>query len=751
MLLSRFRRVLLSCCFVLFCVYTHAHTASEPSVNCAQFTAEGERFYAAVSRVWTSHKKRAQVALNFAQNKATYDYWQRTAWMSAIASFDMLDQRDSVRKTVEEAIQAMPNNDFVRVYGSWYWLYYDLPVDSAARWMSGVDATVPAYWPHECFSEERWSLETHGLWVDIRSVQALVHALKGDVRSAEELLSEVFDKEMNPLTLDDYKTEMIAHYVDGMASMSQDTVGALQAFARALNQGETRDRLGTKLRPMFHEIFNAKYGAQLDTTTSLDEKKRGVLAHHGSFFSDVTDSVGFTTSLRRSHVAWGFWNSDSLADLLIDGRALYVAKTDGTFELVAQKLSTDKGRSGLFCDFDNDGDMDIFYIGRERHGLIRNNNGMLSDETIEMGEFASEAAACIDLNADGYPEVYQGGYEKWNNATMSSVYFGDLLWENTKGVLTPTKNLPVESLMSVPTRGVVVDDLDGDGDQDILVSSYRLKPNVALLNNNGVLEADATSPLIGVRQQGSYGHSAGADIGDLNNDGRVDVSIANVAHPRYIDFSNRTGLYVQDTLGKFVESRKDLGIRFEETHAQAGMFDYNGDGLQDLFMTSMYEFRRSFLYEQQASDADSPYPFRDVAGLTGTMTFDGYAWAPADYDMDGDLDLIVGSGDVYRSGIKLLRNELQQSQQESANYLHIRVKAENQFGFGCIVTAKQGDRTQRQRIDGGFGICAQRPPTAYFAFGNNLEPVEITVTTPSGSVHTQVVHTLNAYVVVEVE
>ena len=96
-------------------------------------------------------------------------------------------------------------------------------------------------------------------------------------------------------------------------------------------------------------------------------------------------------------------------------------------------------------------------------------------------------------------------------------------------------------------RGVSPCDYDRDGDMDIFVSNYRLQENFLWENRRGeAVNAALLRGVAGTETDGWWGHTIGSAWADWDNDGDWDLFSANLAHPRYITFSDRSMLYRND-------------------------------------------------------------------------------------------------------------------------------------------------------------------------------------------------------------
>ena len=187
--------------------------------------------------------------------------------------------------------------------------------------------------------------------------------------------------------------------------------------------------------------------------------------------------------------------------------------------------------------------------------------------------------------------------------------------------------------------GCVIDDLDGDGNLDILISGIGFQDPLRLFHNN----ADGTFTERS-KEAGLGSEMGGLNIvqADYNNDGHTDVFVLRGG------WMGKAGVFPSSLLrnngdGTFTDVTKEAGLlRFGPTQT-AVWLDYNNDGLLDLFVA--YESSGGVSHPCALFRNNGNGTFTDVAEQAG-VNFTGYVKAvvSADYDNDGlpDLYLTIG-------------------------------------------------------------------------------------------------------------
>jgi hypothetical protein len=337
------------------------------------------------------------------------------------------------------------------------------------------------------------------------------------------------------------------------------------------------------------------------------------------------------------------------------------------------------GSGVAVLDYDNDGWLDIYLLngstfaamkGREsppRAMLLHNNrDGTFTDVTDKAG-VANErwgfGVAVADYDNDGWPDMYVANYGK-----------NRLYHNNHDGTFTDVAEKAGVALggwSTSPTWG----DYDHDGLLDLFVPGYvkfdldhpviagqgAIPPNFCqfrgiavmcgprglpgepdhLFHNNGNGTFTDVSVKAGVSDPAGY-YGLGAVFVDVDDDGWLDLAVANDSVPNYL-YRNRHD-------GTFEDISYASGFALsEDGREQASMGiavgDYNRDGKVDLFTTTFSDDYKT-LYRNDGAGSFTDVSFR--SGLaTPTIPFLSWGTAFIDFDNDGLLDLFIANGHVY--------------------------------------------------------------------------------------------------------
>jgi enediyne biosynthesis protein E4 len=286
--------------------------------------------------------------------------------------------------------------------------------------------------------------------------------------------------------------------------------------------------------------------------------------------------------------------------------ALYRGNGDGTFADVTAKAGVPGREYGIgvsTCDYNSDGWTDLFVTNYGTNILYRNNrDGTFTDVTAKAGlavHGLHTVAVWFDYDRDGWDDVFVGHFVKYNK---------ELERDCTQAG---------ESHYCYPL-------------------AYDPFPN-RLYRNNGDGTFTDVSAGSGVGKH--LGKTFGAVATDINNDGYLDLFVANDSVPNFLFLNNRKGT--------FEEIGLDAGVAYNrDGAARSGMgvdaADFNNDGWQDLFVANFN--REMFSIYRNLRDNT----FSDDAGPSGiataTQMYSGWGVKFYDFDHDGDEDLVVCNG-----------------------------------------------------------------------------------------------------------
>ena len=332
-------------------------------------------------------------------------------------------------------------------------------------------------------------------------------------------------------------------------------------------------------------------GAHLPDMDKRDPKYWNRLYHNNGdgTFADVTEKAGVQGIYFGMGVAAADYDNDGWVDLFVtgvNGCQLFHNNGDGTFTDVSEKSGIGKyigkGMGVAFADFNGDGYTDIFVSNDTyRNFLFRNNgNGTFDEVGVEMGVAYNQFGKSIagmgtdfrDVDNDGRPDIFVVG--------MAGDTFP--LFRNTG---KDFEDITGESGIAAATArftgwGAGIADLDNDGWKDLFVSCAAI-----LDNSEEVIQLPSKLPNIVLRNTGhnrfvdvsaqagasfgAPGAHRGAAMGDLNNDGRMDVVVTN-QHALPEIWINRTVNSNHWLLVKLVGARSNrdgLGARLKVTLA----------------------------------------------------------------------------------------------------------------------------------------------------------------------------------------
>jgi uncharacterized membrane protein YeaQ/YmgE (transglycosylase-associated protein family) len=283
-----------------------------------------------------------------------------------------------------------------------------------------------------------------------------------------------------------------------------------------------------------------------------------------------------------------------------------------------------------WCDFDNDGDLDLLVAGATSNsmatGLYRNDAGTFTIVNAGLPATLYCSSSWGDYDYDGYADLLMTGYIGTNS------YF-TRIYRNNAGVFSDIN----AGLPGVYQGSAVWGDFDNDGDQDIALcgaTSSTTQISRIYENRNGTF-TEINAGIEGLRQ--SF-----VSWADYDNDGDLDLLLSGNST------TTISKLYRNDN-GTFT----DVNAGFTGVRLGSGAWgDYDNDGDADLLLSGYLNDNGSNVYIAKIYRNDAGIFTDIVAGLRGTY-FGTASWS--DYDNDGDLDILLSGNSgilettVYRN------------------------------------------------------------------------------------------------------
>jgi hypothetical protein len=439
-----------------------------------------------------------------------------------------------------------------------------------------------------------------------------------------------------------------------------------------------------------------------------------------------------------------------------------------------RRFVDDGGASGLFATRDGaggrgatvfsladlDGDLDLDVIGCPGSGdlvaVVDPCAAFLNDGTgtfalaPEAGDLESEvywvpSSATLDYDEDGVLDFWPGTVGEWAygpaRTSRPRLYRGR--GDGTFEEVGADVGLPTDLAAPGDYRinfGVTSCDLDQDGDRDMLLANYFVMPNYVFEQRGGSFVDVAAE--IGAQRTGVGGHTLSMTCGDLDDDGDNDLALAEISHPG--SGTDYTALLVNGAPAGTPLQRFSLADEWALGFGRApGLMegdnvvffvDLDLDGRKDLAVassnypqqdTSDPEWTHTWIWRQLAGGTFEDVTPRTPFGDPAHQSLEGGVWV--DYDHDGDLDFIIGTGTINgerigltRRAIRAYRNEIGQS----SNWIQLRLVGSgaaaggaSTSAIGARVTLVSGGRAQHQEVLGSWGHSNTQNDVLTFGLG----------------------------------
>ncbi|GAB5495994.1 MAG: hypothetical protein Phyf2KO_10740 [Phycisphaerales bacterium] len=283
-------------------------------------------------------------------------------------------------------------------------------------------------------------------------------------------------------------------------------------------------------------------------------------------------------------------------------------------------LAATNGRSmdAEFADLDGDGDLDLVLASEFGQNVVcfwNDNKFVLQPDVIVQGKrHDSEDIAIADFTGDGLPDIVIVAEDDQTNEFY--INSGDGSFKDA------SSQIPVAGT----SNSVLALDVDSDGDQDLLIGNNGA--NVLLLNDGAGHFTDASDERLPTQADTTQDIEAG----DIDGDGDPDLIIANEQANRIL-INNGNGFFEDDTQGR-------LEIKALEETREADLGDVDNDGDLDLVLANVAWSGADPTDRLLLNDGAGNFTRSDHFPADSVFSVDADF---ADIDSDGDLDIITAN------------------------------------------------------------------------------------------------------------
>ncbi|MGH7193128.1 MAG: CRTAC1 family protein [Candidatus Saccharimonadales bacterium] len=441
---------------------------------------------------------------------------------------------------------------------------------------------------------------------------------------------------------------------------------------------------------------------------------------------------------------------------------LYRNNHDGTFTDVTRGSGLDVQMYAMgvaVADYDNDGLPDIYITALGGDHLFHNDGHFhFRDVTAQSGIHNASfgtSAAWLDYDHDGRADLFVANYVDWSPAkdlwcSLDGATKSYCTPESYKGV--PSKlyrnlghgkfeDVTQQAGLGDPTSkslGVVVFDYNGDGWPDLFVTNDTQPSKLYRNNRNGTFTDVGMQAGVAYGEDGVARGAMGADAADYDRTGRPDLLVGN--------FSNQMlGLYHNEGKGFFLDEAPASTVgRASLLRLTFGVFffDFDLDGYPDIFAANGHIEPDINRIQPKVTYREAPLLFRNLGkgkfenvsnqlGPDFQRPIVARGAAYADYDHDGDLDILINDNN---GPAVLYRND----GGNRNHWLTIRLNGtkSNRSGLGTVVRVQSASGKQWQTMHSGSSYCSQSDLALTFGLGPDRAVNLLTVDWPSG-VHQQ--------------
>jgi hypothetical protein len=449
-------------------------------------------------------------------------------------------------------------------------------------------------------------------------------------------------------------------------------------------------------------------------------------------FRDITGASGLTIRGWGMGVAVGDFDGDGLADVYVTGfgaNMLYRNHGNCRFENATEKARVKAGGFSVgaaWVDYDRDGNLDLFvsrYVNSDARHLPRP-----GDQSFNYRGLPIEVPT-----GNGQTDLL---FRNRGNGTFEEV-------GERAGVNNPQKQLGM---------GVVWCDYDNDGWPDLFVAN-DIGSNFLYRNgHDGTFEEVGLLSGIALSVDGQPSGNMGADFGDFDHDGSLDLIVSRYGYQPLSLYRNQLKRGFRDITWDSKIGR----LRYQPVRWGVGFADFDNDGWPDIFVANgnvsslidelpnELRFREPIQLFRNQGDSTAE-EIANVAGLNDGAQQSRRGIAFGDLNNDGNIDVVV-----YNVGapLSVFLNETHNNNHRVL--LRLEGGKSNRFALGARVKLQTATMTQMGEVRGGSGYLSSNDTRLHFGLRAEKIVSTVEIDWPSGS--KEFLHNLEAdaiYTVVE--
>jgi hypothetical protein len=438
--------------------------------------------------------------------------------------------------------------------------------------------------------------------------------------------------------------------------------------------------------------------------------------------------------------------------------ALYRNNRDGTFTDITEKAGVVAGAYGqgvAVGDYDNDGFPDIFVAQYGRSILYHNNgDGTFTDVTEKAGVAApgwSSSAVWFDYDNDGRLDLFVCRFVDFDKSkNLPCALYGKpgycvpnlykptpswLFHNNGDGTFTDVSQESGIAKHLGKAWGVVATDLNNDDKMDLFVANDTLANFLFKNRGNGKFEEIAALAGVAYSEFGRPRSGMGVDSADFDQDGRMDLFVANIDHEKYSIYHNNGDETFDDyadqtAVGKATRLMSGWGLKF---------FDYDNDGNLDLMIANgnpddlIASVHPDVSYREPLmlfhNDGKTLLDVSADSGPVFSRPLSARGLAIGDFNNDGAIDVLVSVND----GAPLL---LRNTAAKDNHWLGIKLVGtrSNRDAVGARVSYQAADLKRSLRKVAGGSYLSSHDPRIVLGLGKRpkLDWLEIRWPQPGG-------------------